>query len=197
MALTRSMLKAMGIEDEKIESIISAHSETVEALKGQKADLQEQADKVPSLEQKIQELEAAKPTEDWEAKYKELEGQREALRQEFDDYKTQVAKEQAEAEKAKLYRAILTDAGIDAQRIDAVMRVSDLSTVEVENGEIKNAEQVAEQVAKEWAAFIPQQSTTGAKVATPPQSQGNVEGSNPEVKQRLQERHERLYGKAD
>ena len=35
MALTRKMLKAMGIEEEKIDEIIDAHTETVNALKDQ------------------------------------------------------------------------------------------------------------------------------------------------------------------
>ena len=42
MALTRKFLKAMGIEDEKAEEIISAHVETVNGLKGERDDLQEQ-----------------------------------------------------------------------------------------------------------------------------------------------------------
>nr|DAG23749.1 MAG TPA: hypothetical protein [Caudoviricetes sp.] len=33
MALTRRSLKAMGIEDEKIDEIIAAHAETVDAYK--------------------------------------------------------------------------------------------------------------------------------------------------------------------
>ena len=33
MALTRKMLKAMGIEDEKIDQIIDEHAESVNALK--------------------------------------------------------------------------------------------------------------------------------------------------------------------
>lgn len=33
MALTRKMLKAMGIEDEKIDQIIEEHAESVNALK--------------------------------------------------------------------------------------------------------------------------------------------------------------------
>ena len=42
MALTRKFLKAMGIEDEKAEEIISAHVETVNGLKGERDALQEQ-----------------------------------------------------------------------------------------------------------------------------------------------------------
>lgn len=38
MALTRKMLRAMGIKDEKADEIIEAHSETVDALKQKAAD---------------------------------------------------------------------------------------------------------------------------------------------------------------
>ena len=39
MALTRKMLKAMGIEEEKIDQIIEAHTETVDALKADRDKL--------------------------------------------------------------------------------------------------------------------------------------------------------------
>ena len=42
-SLTRKMLKAMGIEDEKIDQIIEAHSETVDALKERSADFEKNA----------------------------------------------------------------------------------------------------------------------------------------------------------
>ena len=38
MALTRKLLRSLGIDDEKIETIIDAHGETVEALKKELAD---------------------------------------------------------------------------------------------------------------------------------------------------------------
>ena len=43
MALTRKMLKAMGIEDEKIDQIIEAHTETVDALKVERDQYKEDA----------------------------------------------------------------------------------------------------------------------------------------------------------
>ena len=43
MALTRKFLKAMGIEDEKAEEIISAHVETVNGLKGERDALEHTA----------------------------------------------------------------------------------------------------------------------------------------------------------
>ena len=43
MALTRKMLKAMGIEDEKIDQIIEAHTETTDALKQQRDEAKAEA----------------------------------------------------------------------------------------------------------------------------------------------------------
>ena len=58
MALTRKMLKAMGIEDEKIDQIIEAHSETVDGLKGEleiaKSAAKGDADKVTALQKELE-----------------------------------------------------------------------------------------------------------------------------------------------
>ena len=43
MSLTRKMLKAMGIEEEKIDQIIEAHSETVDSLKADRDTYKEDA----------------------------------------------------------------------------------------------------------------------------------------------------------
>ncbi|WP_154515872.1 MULTISPECIES: hypothetical protein [unclassified Collinsella] len=45
MALTRKMLKAMGIEDEKIDQIIEEHAESANALTTQSDEFKEAAGK--------------------------------------------------------------------------------------------------------------------------------------------------------
>lgn len=197
MALSRSMLKALGIEDEKAEQIISAHSETVEGLKREVNDLnektatyREQAEQLPDLQKKLEEAEAKIPTVDYETKWKELS-------KEFDDYKVQVDTDKAEAEKKSLYRALLRDAGIDEKRLDAIVKVTDLSTVKVEEGTITDADTLKESVKQEWSAFIPQEKTEGADVPTPPATDETLAGADPGTVQRLAERHERLYGKSE
>lgn len=190
MALTRRMLTALGIEPDKIDQIIESHTETVEGLKNEAADLREKAAKAEDLEKKVEELEAARPKEDWETKYGELNT-------EFEAYKAHVSAEKAKAEKARLYRAILAEAGIDQKRLDAIMRVTDLDGIEVADGKIADEEAVRARVAEEWAAFIPQIEERGAQVATPPQTSATDHGANPEVMARLKERHERMYGKTE
>ena len=58
MAFTRKMLKAMGIEDEKIDQIIDAHSETVDALKADRDAYKEDAAKLAAVQKELDELKA-------------------------------------------------------------------------------------------------------------------------------------------
>ena len=72
MSLTRRMLKAMGIEDEKIDEIITAHSETVDALKEQRDQYKADAEKLPSVQRELQSLKDAENQNGgsaWEVKY--------------------------------------------------------------------------------------------------------------------------------
>lgn len=50
MALTRKLLRSMGIEDEKIDQIIDAHTETVNALKDERDGLKDAADRLKKAE---------------------------------------------------------------------------------------------------------------------------------------------------
>ena len=192
MALTRKFLEGMGIEDKQVESIIEAHSETVNGLKADRDKYKEQAAKVPDLQKQLEEAQAASNGEDeWEQKYNKEH-------QAFEDFKAQVATEKADAEKAQAYRGMLMAAGIDPKRIDAIMRVTDLSEVEMEDGKLKEAGKLEEAAKHEWADFVIKTITKGSNPATPPENKGNVpEGADPEVVKRIKERHERLYGKAE
>ena len=61
MALTRKMLKAMGIEEEKIDEIIEAHTEVVDSLKKERDTYKEDADKLTDVQKKLDDaLDAAK-----------------------------------------------------------------------------------------------------------------------------------------
>lgn len=160
MALTRNMLKAMGIEEDKIEQIIESHVETTEALKAQRDAAMEEAQKVPALERQVEELKAA-PADDWQAKYDEEHGQ-------FEAYRAEVAKQRDAAQKRELYRELLRKAGVEDKRIGAILKVTDLDGITVKDGAIEDAEGVSAKIAEEWGDFIPQVSTKGADVDEPP-----------------------------
>lgn len=189
MALTRKLLEGMGIEDKQIETIIEAHSETVTALKAERDKAKETAAKVPDLQKQLEEAQKASADEGgWEEKY-------ESEHKAFEDFKAQVASEKAEADKAKAYRELLLKANVDPKRIDAIMRVTDLSEVEMEDGKLKDADKLEETAKTEWEAFVVKTKTKGADPENPPAGGKAPEGADPEIVKRLQQRHERMYGK--
>lgn len=160
MALTRKLLRSMGIEDEKIDQIIDAHAETVNALKDERDGLKDAADRLKKAEAELEGLKA-EPEDGFKEKYEKEHA-------DFEAFKADTAKAAAEREKKSLYRKLLTDAGVDPKRMDAVMRVADLSDIVVEDGAVKDADKVTEKVKGEWSDFIPSTSTKAAKVDTPP-----------------------------
>lgn len=161
MTLTRKSLKAMGIEDEKIDQIIEDHSETVEALKKQRDAYKAEADKVTPLEQKISELENAVSDD-----YKE---QFEAEHQAFEEYKAAIEAEKHENTVKGLYRDLLRDSGIDEKRIDTVLRVTDLSSLQLnKDGTLKESDKLKDGIKNDWSDFIAVTETRGANVETPP-----------------------------
>ena len=88
MALTRRALKAMGIEDEKIDEIINMHTETVDGLKADVAKYKADAETLPGIQKQLEkaqaDLEAGKK-DSYKVKY-------EALKEEFEGYKSEQTK---------------------------------------------------------------------------------------------------------
>ena len=174
MALTRKFMRALGIEDDKIEEIIGAHLETVNPLKDERDTLKEKADKAAELQKQVDELtKKGSTSEDLVKKY---EDEHKA----FEAYKAEVEKGKAEAAKKSAYRKLLESSGIDPKRIDAVMRVSDVSAIEIgEDGNIIDADKVADQIKTDWSDFVISTGTVGQRVDTPPaKQQGKPEPTN-------------------
>lgn len=162
MALTRRSLKAMGIEDEKIDEIIAAHAETVDALKEQRDNYKAQADELTKVQQKLDEANEANGSDAWKVKY-------DAIKEEYENYKSDISAKETTRAKQAAYREVLKAAGVSDKRIDSIIKVSDIDSVELdESGKIKEAEKLTESIKNEWADFIVSTNTQGANTATPP-----------------------------
>lgn len=165
MALTRKMLKAMSIDDEKIDQIIEAHTETVDALKTERDDYKAKSEKLPALQKKIDDLtEVAKngSNDTWKVKY-------DALKEDFDAYKDDQTAKEIKAAKSSAYKQLLKDIGISDKRLDSILKVSDLSNVELdEDGKIKNHEEMSKALKTEWSDFIITEAKKGANIPNPP-----------------------------
>lgn len=165
MALTRKSLKAMGLTDEQVDSIIEMHSETVDALKEQRDQYKADAEKLPEVQRQLdtanQQLESA-GKDSWKVKY-------DALKEDFESYKADQTAKETRSAKEKAYTELLKAAGIPEKRIAAVLKVSDLDAVELDDkGAVKDSEKLTESIKTEWADFIPTTTETGPNTPNPP-----------------------------
>lgn len=167
MGFSRKMLKAMNIEEDKIEQIIDAHSETVDALKADRDTYKEDAAKLAAVQKELDELKA-KGDDGYKAKY-------EAEKAAHDALKADIAAKETKQAKTDAYRELLKGANIDEKRIATILRAEAPTIDKIEldaDGKIKNAEQYTESIKSDWADFIVTQSAKGANTATPPANGG-------------------------
>lgn len=178
MSLTRKFLSALGIEDDKVDEIISAHTDTVNALKEQRDTYKADAEKLPAVQKELDEMKAAaeKNGKDaYKVKY-------DALKEDFDKFKADLKEKEKHARKEDAYRALLEEVGISEKRIKSVLKVSDVDSVEFDDeGKVKDADALKKSISEEWADFIVQKETTGAKTATPPAGSGKTYKSKDEI----------------
>lgn len=165
MSITRKMLKAMSIDEEKIEQIIEAHTETVSAIKAERDDFKVKAEKLDSVQKELDTLKSRGEKDPYKVRY-------EALKEEYDDYKKQVTEKETTATKNAAYRALLKEAGVNEKRIDAVLKVSadDIKGLVLKDGEIENKTELIKKVQGDWSDFIVTTETKGAVTATPPRA---------------------------
>lgn len=193
MALTRKFLAALGIESEKIDEIIEAHTDTVNALKNERDEYKEDAEKLPALQAELNDLkEAMEKNKD--NPYKE---QYEDLKAEYDKYRQTVEAKETKQKKEAAYKALLKEAGVSDKRLASILKVSDVEAVEFdEDGKVKDADKLTESIKTEWADFIETVKTKGAETETPPAGKGNGGSDHSSrVKEIAQKYHENLYGK--
>lgn len=170
--LSRKMLKGMNLTDEQVDSIIEAHSETVNALKEKIEDSNGDVKKVETLTKELEdvkkELNEAKETiekgnkDTYKVKY-------EALKEDYEKYKSGIDKEKTLANKSKAYITLLKGAGISEKRIDSILKVTDLESLEIdEEGKFKDVDSINKNIVEEWSDFIEKKGEQGANTPNPP-----------------------------
>lgn len=176
MALTRKFLSALGIEDDKVDEIINAHTETVNALKEQRDSFKEDAEKLTSVQKELDELKATANGEDaYKVKY-------DALKEDFENFKKEQAEKETHAKKETAYRKLLEEVGISEKRINSVLRVSDVDAIEFDDeNKVKDADTLKKSIGEEWSDFIVTTEQKGVQTATPPTGSGKVYKSKDEI----------------
>lgn len=175
MALTRRFLSTLGIESDKLEEIITAHTETVEGLKKErdkyKAQVDELEDVKAQLDESNKELEKLKDSATKDGSYKE---KYDNLDKEFKEYKQSIEDAKAKTAKTDAYKALLKEIGIADKRIDQITKLADLDKIKFDkDGKIEGADDLKKNLSEEWSEFVQVKGTRGASTATPPKGTGD------------------------
>lgn len=189
MALTRKYLAALGIEADKIDEIISAHSETVEGLKAERDQYKKDAEKLPDVQAKLDKASAdLKEAAPYKEKYdKEHE--------EFETFKNEQTAKETKEKKTEAYKELLKEAGVSDKHINAVLKVTNLDEVELDDkGKVKDSEKKIESVKEEWSDFITTTEKKGADTATPPAGSGDAPAGSSEARKIYEELQKSHFG---
>lgn len=160
MALTRKLLKSLGLEEAAIDTIIDAHTETTDALKKERDTAREEAGKIGNLTRQLNDA------NDKLAKA----GDAAKVQADFDAYKQEVEAEKKAAKTDADVRAILKDAGIArASFLDAVANSYDRSKlVYGEDGKITNRDELVTAAKTDYSDFVASTASVGIPPVTPP-----------------------------
>lgn len=164
MALTRKGLKAMGLTEEQVDSIIELHLEVKNNLEEQIKKYKDDAEKLPTVQKELDDLKKG-DGEDWKGKY-------DAEKAAHDKTKNDYAAKETAATNERLFRAKLTAVGITGKRADQIVKMTDFKQFETENGAYKDEKAVENHIRTEYSEFIPQQRQQGANVPNPPGNSG-------------------------
>lgn len=181
MALTNANVKEIlskaGVDSEHmkdaVNEIIEGHTTSIEALREERDSYKEKAQKADDLEKQLdkaqKDLKDA-TSEESENKYK---AKYEMLKEEFKEYKKDIEAKATKETKAKAYRDILKEAGISDKRIEAVLKVSNVDSIELDaEGKVKDKAELIKGIKEEWSDFIQTADVKGADTQTPPANTG-------------------------
>lgn len=171
MSITRKMLKGMGLTEDQQDTILEAHTETVNEIKAERDRLKSDAEKLPTVQKELDDLKAA-----GDGGYKE---KYEAEHKAFETYKKAVDTEKATAAKEKAVEAVLKKIGVSEKRLQSVAKLAKadglLDALELdENGAVKEADKLEKSLKDGYSEYITTTSTKGADTPTPPANSGGA-----------------------
>lgn len=141
---------------EKVQKIMDEHLTVFNPVKDERDNLKTQAADLQK------QLEDATSGENWQEKF-------EKEHTAFEDFKKKTAEDAHAANVRSAYRKLLAEEKIPEKRLDAILKVTDLSKVKLDkDGSIENAEELRKAINDEWSEFKTTVTEKGAVVEKPP-----------------------------
>ena len=161
MALTRKSLKAMGLTDEQVDSIIEMHSETVDGLKEQVKTYKADAEKLPNVQKELDDLKAA-----GDGGFKE---KFEKEHSDFENFKKTIQEKETKAAKESAAKAFFESKGITGNSLEIAMRGSsaEIAALDLDGEKIKDSSALDALVNGTFKALVFTTTTRGANIPNP------------------------------
>ena len=189
MALTRRSLKAMGIDEEKIDEIIAMHTETVDGLKADIERYKTDAEKLPEIQKELDALKAAGDNG--------LQDKFDALKREYDAYKNEITLEKAKTAKEAAVKTYYESKGITGKALEIAMRGSgaEIAALEMDGDKIKDTKALDELVSGVYADLVQKTEVRGQTGGNPPENTWREpQREMSRAAQIAAEHHRELYG---
>ena len=177
MSLTRKALKAMGLTDEQIDSVIEMHTDTVSGLKDKLEAAENNSKDVEKLTAEVEkyknELEKANKAITESEKLKE---QYESTKTEYEKYKGEIAAKETKVAKEKAVREYFKSKGINDDNMSIAMRgiKSEIDAAELdEKGKIKDIKVFDELIKGDYAKLISHTEVKGVQTQVLPPNATN------------------------
>lgn len=186
MALTRKLLKGMGLTDEQVDTIIEAHTDTVDGLKADISRYKTDAEKLPGVQKQLDDLKAAS-----DGGYKEKYEKEHSA---FEIYKADVTAKEAKAAKEKAVRAYFEGKNITGANLELAMRGcgEEMAAIELDGDKIKDTKSLDALVAGTYKGLVSTSRTKGTDTSNPP---GNT-GAGTMTKEKIMEIKDRAERRA-
>ena len=162
MALTRKLLKGMGLTDEQVDTIIEAHTDTVDGLKEQVKTYKEAAEKLPNVQKELDDLKAA-----GDGGFKE---KFEKEHSDFENFKKTIQEKETKAAKESAAKAFFESKGITGNSLEIAMRGSsaEIAALDLDGEKIKDSSALDALVNGTFKALVSTTTTKGANIPNPP-----------------------------
>lgn len=186
MALTRKLLKGMGLTDEQVDTIIEAHTDTVDGLKADISRYKADAEKLPGVQKQLDDLKAA-GDDGYKEKYEKEHSA-------FETYKADVTAKEAKAAKEKAVRAYFEGKNITGANLELAMRGcgEEMAAIELDGDKIKDTKSLDALVAGTYKGLVSTSRTKGTDTSNPP---GNT-GAGTMTKEKIMEIKDRAERRA-
>ena len=165
MALTRKALKAMGLTEEQVDSIVEMHTEVTDDLKTKLKEAKEKAENYDKVKKQLDEINDG---DDYRQKY---DDEHEA----FEQFKSEVENEKAFEKKKAVFTEIAKKAKVSEKRINSIIRLEKeyINGLELDkDGKVADSDSVEKFIKENYDEYIVTSTKVGAATETPPNNTG-------------------------